>query len=147
MRSRWCCGCPSCNQLLGLTPALLNSDLDKNSSKAGMMEGVHSVMLSLVTKRFDQGKSLTNLDQCFLLDQCQGALLPKQEKTTVTIHVNLGRVNLGLLWELFIPRGKITEQCAVGIPHQLLSFLVGGGFYFFSDQVGRLQFLMREMPG
>jgi hypothetical protein len=88
-----------------------------------MMEGVVSVMLSPVAKRFDRGKSLGNLDQRFLLDQCRGALLLEQEKITDIIQVNLGHVNLGL-WALFIPRGKITEQGAVGTLHQLLIVLV-----------------------
>ena len=112
--------------LLGVTPAVLNSGLDNNSSKVGIMEGVVFVTLRPVCNRFDRGNSLGILDQHFLLDQSQGALLPEQEKTTDTIHVNLGLVNLGL-WALLIPRGKITEQVAVGTLHQFLTYSVSCG--------------------
>ncbi len=108
--------------LLGVTPAVLNSGLDKNLSKAGIVEGVVFVTLRPVSKRLDRGNSLGILDR-FLLDQSQGALLPEQEKTTDTIHVNLGLVNLGL-WALLIPRGYITEQVAVGTLHQFLTYSV-----------------------
>ncbi len=47
MRCRWCCGCSSPNQLLGLISAVLDSDLDKKFSKAGMMEETVFVMLRL----------------------------------------------------------------------------------------------------
>jgi hypothetical protein len=84
MRCRWCCGCSSPNQLLGISPAVLDSDLDENFSKAGMMEGIVFVTLRPVAKRFDRGNYLCNLDRRFLLDQCQGVLLPEQEKITDT---------------------------------------------------------------
>jgi hypothetical protein len=76
MRCRWWCGCPSHKQLLGLTPAVLGFNLDKNFSKAGMMEGFVSVMLIPVAKSFDQGKSLGNLDQCFFYWINAGELCP-----------------------------------------------------------------------
>jgi hypothetical protein len=47
MRRSWFCGCSSPNQLLGLIPAVLDSSLDNNFSKAGMMEGIGLVMLRL----------------------------------------------------------------------------------------------------
>jgi hypothetical protein len=123
----WCCGCPSPNQLLGLMPAVLDSDLDKSFSNAGMIKGIVFVMLRPIAKRFDQGNYLCNLDQRLLLEQCQGVLLPEQEKTMATIHVNLGHVNLGL-WALFIPRGTITEQGAVATsqPRWLVVVLTRG---------------------
>jgi hypothetical protein len=58
MRCKWCSGCHSCNQLLGLTPAVLYYDLNKNSSKVGMIEGIVFVMLRPVTKRFAWGNFL-----------------------------------------------------------------------------------------
>ena len=90
MRCRWFYGCPSCNQQLEVTPAVVDSGLNKKSSKAGMMEGAVFIMIRPSAKGFARGNSLWNMDQCFLLDQCRGALLPKQEKTMDTIHGNLG---------------------------------------------------------
>jgi hypothetical protein len=134
MRCRWCSECSSRNQLLGFTLTVLDSNLDRNSSKAGMMEGIVFVMLRPAAKRFDWGHYLRNLDQHFLLDQCQGVLLPEQERIKDTIHVNLVRVNLRL-WALFIPRGEITELGAVCTLHQLLNFLVGSRSSFFPTRL------------
>jgi hypothetical protein len=61
MRCRWCCGCYSPNQLLGLIPAVLDSGLDKNFSKSGMMEGIGLVMLRLtkmVPMRYTWGAAM-----------------------------------------------------------------------------------------
>jgi hypothetical protein len=115
--------------MLGLNSAVLDSNLDKSFSKSGMMEGIVFVMLRPVAKRFDWGKYLCNLNQHHLLEQCQGVLLPEQEKTMDTVHVNLGHVNLGL-WALFISRGKITEQGAVATsqPRRLVAVLTRGVF-------------------
>ena len=127
MRCKWCYGCPSPNQLLWLIPAILDSDHNKSFSKAGMMEEILFVTIRLIVKRFDWGNYLCNLDRRLLLEQYQGVLLPEQEKTMTTIHVNLGHVNLGL-WALFIPRGKITEQGAVATsqPRRLVAVLTHG---------------------
>ncbi len=43
----WCCGCSFPTQMLGSIPVVLDSDINKNFSKSGMMEGTVFVMLRL----------------------------------------------------------------------------------------------------
>ncbi len=62
MRCRWCCGCSFPNQMLGLIPAVLDSDINKNFSKAGTMEGTVFVMLRLtkmVQRQNTRGAAMT----------------------------------------------------------------------------------------
>ncbi len=55
MSCRWCCGCSFSNQMCGLISAVLDSDINKNFSKSGMMEGTVFFMLRLtkMVKRQD----------------------------------------------------------------------------------------------
>ncbi len=55
MSCRWCCGCSFPNQMLGSISAVLDSDINKNFSKAGMIEGTVYFMVRLTTMVKRQG--------------------------------------------------------------------------------------------